>query len=121
MLRIAQRTLLIVTCRCSLLGGVVWRCCIAVSLYCWVLACRLLDRVFGKMDARTRTHFDPTPSSFGSRTSASSPYPGVSYECLTINYTNVSAHTHTRACVVVWVCRVCRVCPEGERVEEHTA
>jgi hypothetical protein len=23
---------------------------------------------------------------------------GVSYECLTINYTNVSAHTHTRVC-----------------------
>ena len=85
--------------------GVVWRCCIAVSLllHCWVLACRLLDRVFGKMDARSRTHFDPTPSSFGSTTSASSPYPGVSYECLTINYTNVSARTHTRACVIVWV------------------
>ena len=69
--------------------------------------CRLLDRVFEKMDVRTRTHFDPTPSSFGSTTSPSSPYPGVSYECLTINYTNVSAHARTRVRSCGWVCRVC--------------
>ena len=52
---------------------------------------RLLDRVFGKMDARTRTHFDVGHGTFGSTTSPSSPYPGVSYECLTINYTNASS------------------------------
>ena len=52
---------------------------------------RLLDRVFGKMDARSRTHFDVGHSTFGKTTSPSSPYPGVSYECLTINYTNASS------------------------------
>ena len=51
---------------------------------------RLLDRVFGKMDARSRTHFDVGHGAFGSTTSPSSPYPGVSYECLTINYTNAT-------------------------------
>ena len=30
---------------------------------------RLLDRVFGKLDARTRTHFAPSPSPFGRSTS----------------------------------------------------
>ena len=52
---------------------------------------RLLDRVFGKMDARSRTHFDVGHGTFGSTTSPSSPYPGVSYECLTINYTNATS------------------------------
>ena len=42
-------------------------------------------------DARTRTHFDVGHGTFGSTTSPSSPYPGVSYECLTINYTNASS------------------------------
>jgi hypothetical protein len=54
-------------------------------------ATRLLNRVFGKMDARSRTHFDVGHGTFGSTTSPSSPYPGVSYECLTINYTNATS------------------------------
>jgi hypothetical protein len=42
---------------------------------------RLLSRVWGKMDARSRIHYPPTPSPFGRSTSEGSPYPGVSYEC----------------------------------------
>jgi len=45
---------------------------------------RLLDRVWGKMDVRTRTHFPPTPSPFGRSTSPGSPYPGMTYECFNV-------------------------------------
>jgi hypothetical protein len=34
---------------------------------------RMLDRVWGKMDARTRTHFPASPSEFGRTTSQGSP------------------------------------------------
>jgi hypothetical protein len=48
---------------------------------------RMLDRVWGKMDARRRIHFPPSPSEFGRTTSQGSPYPGAAYECWSINYT----------------------------------
>ena len=45
---------------------------------------KLADRVFGKLDARVRHHFPAVPSHFLRSASQGSPYPGASYECLSI-------------------------------------
>lgn len=42
----------------------------------------LVDRVWGKMDARARLHFDNPESKFLRSTSPGSPYPGAAFECL---------------------------------------
>ena len=42
----------------------------------------LVDRVWGKMDARSRIHFDNPKGKFLRSTSPGSPYPGAAFECL---------------------------------------